>query len=432
MIYSSLPFIFFVLTCVLIFYLAPVKMRTWVLLIFSCLWYGSWDHKWLWIFVVLLSVNYFTLNWMSKESSRNPVPWLLMLNGGFFILSKTIYHYLLPESTPYAVSFIVFILLAMIFDYQRSKAKDLVKWHEFLLLPLFFPLLMGGPIERAGGFYKELRKEEKIKMTSLLDGLLIFSMGFFKVAYPVSLTSWFILNNDSFVPGPLSWLTLGFLGTLKTYFIFSGFCDMGRGAARLFDIELSISFRPFYFAAHPNDFWQRWNISLGTWIRDYISFPLMFKFGRKIHQNYILIASFFIVGIWHGVSLKWVFFGLFNGVVITTYNLLRNKIKSKFFGRIFAFVIIIGNGLILREVTDSVFTESFFLPEWFHYFVTSLILLGDVIQEYQNKVDWYLDIPIWGKITLGVLIVAGFHFAFDYSLQAHGPMTEMVPEYFKL
>lgn len=432
MTYSSTPFIFFSLFGVLGFYLLPFKLRTAWLLLLSVFWFSSWDISWLVAYIFLMTVNYCLLRLLPKEA-KFLLPGLVLLNGCFFIAGKG--AVLLDINEPSGISFFIFLNLAMIMDYVRSARNSLpFSLLEFLLLPIYFPLMMGGPLERGEKFFSFLREERNFSLSKITDGILVFSLGFIKAEILSPKAGYLLTGAQSQVDTILYWPLIGFLGTFKAFLIFSGFCDMGRGISKLFGIELTINFRSIYLAKNPNDFWQRWNISLGTWIRDYVSFPMLLKFGRKINQNALLAFSFFLVGIWHGLTLKWLIFGLFNGMIIVSYNLLRSRIKVSWPGYFFSYSIIIGNGLILSSSNHSLH-----LPWSWQPILTlttllffSLLIVIEIVQERRNKADWFLEIPLTVKSLLALILICAFLYQIDSAPQVRGGSLRAIPEYFKI
>jgi hypothetical protein len=245
-----------------------------------------------------------------------------------------------------------------------------------------------------------------------------------------------LFDNFMFESGSLYCLIMiGFLGTFNIYMELSGYATMGRGVARAFGLDVPLSFRPIYYSKTPADFWSRWNITLGTWIRDYFTFPMMLKFGRKIHPNLLVIFAFIIVGIWHSVELKWILFGLFNGLMIVGFNLVPRL------GRVLALIIILGNGLILAEPNLTGFEflkverlEGFFLNSTFGI-VSVLFLIAtfliELVEEKKKDQDWFLRFPLKGKLVVSVLLLILFFWSLEADVLTQQTGIQL-PVYFKL
>ena len=118
------------------------------------------------------------------------------------------------------------------------------------------------------------------------------------------------------------------LFSIQIYFDFSGYSDIARGLAFLFGIKLKINFKQPYFSTSPSDFWQRWHISLSTWLRDYLYIPLGGNRKGYIRTNINLMVTMLLGGLWHGASWNFVFWGGLHGIYLIIYKLFRIKIST--------------------------------------------------------------------------------------------------------
>ena len=128
--------------------------------------------------------------------------------------------------------------------------------------------------------------------------------------------------------------TIGF--GLQVYGDFSGYSDIAIGAALIIGIKIPANFRKPFFATSPSDFWRRWHISLSTWVRDYLYFPLIFKNRNSSKRLFSsLFTSFFLLGLWHGAGLNFIVFGVIHGIYVAVDTMIRQKFpyiaKNKFF-----------------------------------------------------------------------------------------------------
>jgi len=222
---------------------------------------------------------------------------------------------------------------------------------------------------------------------------------------------------------------------------------MGRGIARCFGIELEINFRSIFYAKNPNDYWLRWNITLGTWIRDYISFPMMLNWGRKINQNILMIFSFILVGLWHGVAWNWLWFGIFNGLMVVGFNWINKKYSFGFIGRLMSWLIIVGNGLLQRsdfylEIPSVIyyrFHARFGFIRWEQLksnFTTSMlialgvVLIIDLYSEVKHNVYWEKRL---NGIAKGFILAVFFVWIF-WGLNSNLFIEDVIlpPVYFKI
>ncbi len=421
-------FLFYFLFVVMVFWIVPKNLKMFTLFLSSVFWVITWKLSWAYIFLGVSLFNYLCLYFLSnKEGQRNIFySFLLIVNiifFGVFKLGKLGHFHL---ETPYGISFFMFIHMGYIIDLWRSNKKfEIENVFHFLSMPIFFPLLMGGPIVRGREFFPQVNQLKQFSIHHILDGILIFAFGFAKYFY---LSKELVYLNKGFEHMMMEKsfsviIAMGIFGTFQAFVDFSSFCDMGRGVAKCFGIDLAVNFKALYYAKNPNDYWQRWNISLGTWIRDYISFPMMLKWGRKINQNFILILSFILVGLWHGLTLNWLVFGLFNGLIVVGYNFFIKRHPTPMLGKVFVLLIFIGNGLLQRAgfLSDLVLLMSSYKP-WnpgdlslfgmlsdnlhrkFIYF-TLFLFAFEFYQEKRKDSDWFIKLNVLIKAFLVILFL---------------------------
>jgi alginate O-acetyltransferase complex protein AlgI len=448
MIFSSPFFIFFLIFGLFFFAVIPTQHRTKFLLALSLLWYASWGSTFCLIFIAILLLNYVALVFEKKHQLRLHkyfYPSLIVANVVVFSLLKSLSYFNLPLETPLGLSFFYLMLLGMIIDQQRQKSSVTTSLTEFMLLPVFFPSLVGGPVLRGKNFFTQLPLLKNISSTNLIDGGLIFFIGYFKNFFLTpDLNYW---TKYSFALGKVDFYMLFvgcFLSTFSAYVQLSSFCDMGRGAAKCFGLNLGFNFRPFYYSKSPNDFWARWNISLGEWLRDYISFPLMLAFGKKINQYALILFSFFLVGLWHGTTLNWFVFGLFNGLLVSGYSLIKNAFivsypkLVKASGYAMAFVLFFGNGLLVTEdfykifAKQTLFKAPAFTPTSLSLFAVLIgfLLVFEFFQERKNNLDFYLTLARPIKVLLIILIILFYFFLLHRAFYVE--FNELPPLYFSL
>lgn len=442
--YTSPAFLFYAAFGALIYHFLSEKLRHLFLILLSFIWFLTWKIEWAAIYFVLLNLNFFAVKILNKHrDSQFGFGCLVSLNILVFVLLRT--DLVLPKDFihPFGLSFFFFMMLGLIIDDWRKQNAESYKWKEFLLMPVFFPLLMSGPMERGKHFFDAMKADRTKLLDNLNDGITLIAFGMLKNLFLLPKLS-DVTRHFVYIPQTLTSMTiLGFLETFTVYIELSSFADIGRGVAKLFGIDVFVNWRPFYFAKNPNDFWARWNLSLGIWIRDYVSFPVMLKFGRRVHQNVLLFFSFVLVGLWHAIDMVWLKFGIFNGVVVVLYNVINKKIRLNHLGRVFALLIIVGNGLILRsgEMPFGLiefFVLDFGLPPdlikdapWFAA-VLGLILVIETIEEIKNDHDWYLKAPLWIKCIFSTILILVFLWMLDLEIFEKIEKMNQLPIYFKI
>ncbi|MGZ3726591.1 MAG: MBOAT family O-acyltransferase [Pseudobdellovibrio sp.] len=450
MIFSSPFYVFFLIFSLYFYAIVRPSVRPCLLIFLNVFWYSSWGLGWSLFFFGLSALTY-ALLYFGGRSPRLQLPTVLtaLLGTNFFIfLVLKSLPLINPEwSAPYGVSFYFLTLLALLLDLRRKNLSPAdLSFNSFVLMPSFYPILMSGPILRSKNFLPQTKTlfEKSLQLDNVVDGFLIFFEGYFKYSLFHSglehLTARYFV---SFNENPFSFLFGCFLFTFKSYVDFSSYCDMGRGAARCFGLTIPINFKPFYYAKNPNDLWARWNISLGEWIRDYVSFPLMLRFGKKINQTAIITFSFVLIGLWHEFNLNWLFFGLYNGFLISAFYLAQLKFNSKspgllkIVGRILALCLFVGNGLLVNSDFLKIVSSGFSLNTFVSYSINwpqfyallALLLVFEFFQEQLNNPDFYLKLHRRAKFVL----VSALFVCFLWQLYNafYLDFYELPPAYFK-
>lgn len=359
MLFNSYEFIFLFLpiSFSVYFYLNNKKLttasKTW--LVFTSLFFYSWWNI-IYLPLILISIlfNYNITNQIiklsllpKKDHSKKQLLQLgLVFNIGLLIYFKYMDFFientnhvlgvninLLHMALPLAISFFTLQQVAFLIDSYEGlvKEKDLLNYTLFVT---FFPQLIAGPIVH----HKEMMpqfagiKNKILNYVNISTGMYIFSIGLFKKVILAdtfalwSNTGFDVATNLNFLE---SWST-SLTYTFQLYFDFSGYTDMAVGTALLFNIKLPHNFNSPYKATGMIDFWQRWHITLSTFITVYIYTPLVRSY-RKLTFNKAMLATFitfFIAGLWHGASWMFIIFGSLHGLgLITNHYWKKTKLK---------------------------------------------------------------------------------------------------------
>ncbi len=223
---------------------------------------------------------------------------------------------------PVGVSFYTFQSIGYIVDVYRGHVAPIRRIDDYALFVAFFPQLMAGPISRAPHLIPQVATPRRIEAAQVHAGLALILLGFFKkvvVADNVAVVADAVFNHHDQYHG-LD-LALGALAfTVQIYGDFSGYSDIARGLAKLLGFELMVNFRLPYFAASPSEFWQRWHISLSTWLRDYLYIPLGGNRGGELRTIRNLMLTMVLGGLWHGAAWNFVLWGAFHGVLLVLYR----------------------------------------------------------------------------------------------------------------
>ena len=220
-------------------------------------------------------------------------------------------HFFAKVILPIGISFHTFQSMSYTIDAYKGVIPTERSFVRFLTFVSFFPQLVAGPIERAHNLLPQLQKTPTITRQDLTDGLSLFLVGFFKkVALADYLAQYVdpVYGNPGLFQAPALVLATVAFGW-QIYFDFSGYTDMARGIAVLMGFRMMLNFNNPYAATGLGDFWNRWHISLSTWFKDYLYFPL----GGSRHGNFRTYINMFITmivsGIWHGAAWTFVVWG---------------------------------------------------------------------------------------------------------------------------
>ncbi len=223
---------------------------------------------------------------------------------------------------PVGISFYTFQTMSYTIDIYRKKLKPTDHFMDFALFVAYFPQLVAGPIERAVNLLPKICTYRTITVDQTLRGLHLIFYGLFKkvvIADGVART----VNQIFGSTGQVSWIDV-IVGTvlfaIQIYCDFSGYSDIARGTSKLFGIDIMLNFDFPYFSKNPREFWSRWNISLSSWLRDYLYIPLggNRKGEKKTYRNIIL--TMLLGGLWHGAAWNFVIWGVYQGVVLCIYR----------------------------------------------------------------------------------------------------------------
>ena len=217
---------------------------------------------------------------------------------------------------PIGISFHTFQSMSYTIDAYFGTIKTERSFIRFLTFVSFFPQLVAGPIERAGNLLPQLQGTPAITGQCIADGLSLFLVGFFK---KVALADYLARYVDQVYGNPgqfqapaliLATISFGW----QIYFDFSGYTDMARGIAEMMGFRLMLNFNNPYTATGLGDFWARWHISLSTWFKDYVYFPLGGNRGALWETYRNMFVTMVISGIWHGADWGFLIWGALHAI----------------------------------------------------------------------------------------------------------------------
>lgn len=239
---------------------------------------------------------------------------------------------------PLGISFYTFETISYVVDVYKKKIPAQESLLDYAVFIMFFPHLVAGPIVRARDFLPQLVRDKRWSWTNMNIGIQLFILGLFKkvvIADRMSAVADPVFQSVGSYNSPTAWMAL-IAYTIQIYCDFSGYTDMALGLARMYGYKLSPNFKYPYMSSDLVEFWQRWHISLSTWISDYIYMPLALGGARRSQlRNYLsIIVTMTACGIWHGAGWQFVVWGLYHGCLLAGNYKLRTmrsfaKIKSK-------------------------------------------------------------------------------------------------------
>ena len=235
---------------------------------------------------------------------------------------------------PVGISFFTFQTLSYVIDVYRGDVKAEKNFFFYALFVSFFPQLVAGPIERPGNLIPQLRESHKFTKENFLKGGAHMLVGFFKKICVADLISVYVnaVYNSPEDATALGVIIATSLFAVQIYCDFSGYTDIATGCARIMGIRLMKNFDHPYTAETIKEFWSRWHISLSTWFKDYLYFPLGGSRCKKPRHLMNLMIVFLVSGLWHGAAWTFVIWGAIHGIyqVIGTLTIKpRNRLLSK-------------------------------------------------------------------------------------------------------
>ncbi len=435
MLFNSFEFLIFFAVVVPLIYCSHGN-RWLVLLIASYVFYAAWSP----LFLLLLVSQTLFCWWTAKRidgaaTIRGKKLFLavnLALNLGLLGFFK--YFYFLHDSLlqvfnlalatpiplehpwtiilPLGISFHTFQGIAYAVDVYRGELRAERRLRHFALFHCFFPQLIAGPIERASSLLPQISREEPFDAERFRSGVRWFLWGLFKkvcIADQISpIVSVVYGSPADYLGGPYILLATILFG-IQIYCDFSGYSDMAFGAARILGVELTVNFRQPYFSTSLAEFWRRWHITLSSWFRDYIYFPLGGNRVAGLLWARNIMIVFLLSGLWHGAAWTFVAWGAIHGVWLLLEKTVYAVFPAESEGRLGRCSSVMRWLITLCVVMVSwVFFRAESLPEaWF--------VLNHCFTEFQS-----LEYQVFKSMGIGgyELVVLAFNLMVLFSVDA--------------
>ena len=343
-------FLFFVVTLGVFWALRNERARKIWLLCASYFFYGYWDWRFLGLIFACTVLDYvvgLTLGRVENPTKRRLlIATSLCMNLGllgffkyynFFVESGTeLFRALgipVREATlkivlPAGISFFTFQSMSYTIDVYRRTLEPRKSFLDFATFISFFPQLVAGPIVRAKSFLPQFDVPRVFAHVDVRRALCLFVSGYFKKAC--------LADNIAAVIDPLFADPVAYqagdralgavLYSVQIYCDFSGYTDMAIACAALFGYELTKNFDAPYFSRNLREFWQRWHISLSTWLRDYLYIPLGGNRGGPWRASRNLMLTMLLGGLWHGANWTFILWGFLHGLGLAVHRLWTARI----------------------------------------------------------------------------------------------------------
>lgn len=385
MLFSSVEFIFIFLPIVIfVYYVLLRKSRILqnIFLTFSSLFFYAWgEPKFVIVMIISILINwYLAIRVDKKRENKKSIKLLLCMTIIINLSILFIFKYLMftltninnifgsnlsvPNITlPIGISFFTFQAISYVIDVYRKNGEVQKNPLNVALYIAFFPQLIAGPIVRYETIAKQIKSRQET-FDDFASGVCRFMVGLGKkvlLSNTLAIVADNAFNMNSINELSVSMAWLGAIAyAFQIYYDFSGYSDMAIGLGKMFGFSFLENFNYPYISKSISEFWRRWHISLGSWFRDYVYFPLG---GSRVDTKKRLLFNLFVVwfltGIWHGANWTFIIWGIMYFVLISIEKLIgfeKKFNKLSFIKHIYTMFFVILGWVIFRS---SNITEAF-------------------------------------------------------------------------
>jgi alginate O-acetyltransferase complex protein AlgI len=411
--------IFFAIVVALLLLVKNSLFSRLILLSASCFFYAWWDWRFFLLLASLAVFNFYTAQYLTRTNDpgkRTILLWLsvavnLVFLGffkyfNFFVDSLNVFTELLGWRMgtlniilPLGISFYTFGTISYVVDVHKGSVRPANSLLDYAIFIMFFPRLVSGPIMRAREFFPQLERGVEINPANFVEGVQIFLRGLLKkmvIADNVALMVNQIYASPNVLSSSTVWLGV-FAYSVQILCDFSGYTDMARGIAKILGFKLPENFNLPYTAQSVTEFWKRWHISLSSWFRDYVFFPLERRRLKWIGQPLNVLIVFALTGLWHGADWNFVLWGGLHGIYLVLERLLLAKrLAENSWTSLIAWV-----RALLVFVLVSITWIPFRSPDWN---TTILVFKKLLFLGTQYNFEWYY---IWAVVMVPIIVIGG-------------------------
>jgi D-alanyl-lipoteichoic acid acyltransferase DltB (MBOAT superfamily) len=428
MLFNSPEYVIFLGGAVALFWLLrnTRSARLWMLFGFSCAFYMAWNPKYIVLMLGSTLLDYYVGKAIvASKTPRGRKGWLAVsLTGNLGLLGTFKYYNFFASATgdvatffghsvhlpyldvllPVGISFYTFQTMSYTIDVYRGRIEPARSLLDFGVFVTYFPQLVAGPIVRASEFLPQLLGKPTLRREQVSEGIFLIVTGLVK---KVAIADFLSVNLvDRVFDNPELYTATEvvvalYCFTMQIYCDFSGYTDVARGSAKLMGLELPENFDRPYQATNPAAYWRRWHMTLSTWLRDYLYYPLGGSKTTPGRAYWNLWLTLFLIGIWHGASWNFVLYGIVQATAMVLH---------RFFYRM-------RGGKEAARIPDSFAVTAFKVFCCMQFVVFSRILFR--ANDFQNAVDiterLMSGTTSLAQVSTSIWVVLGLSFAAHYT-----------------
>jgi len=364
LLFNSYQFLIFFPIVVFIYLICPKKLRYLWLLVSSFYFYMSWSVKYFFLMLLSIFITYISglaLDAINSSDSKAVFRKKLVVFESVFMNLSILFFFKYSNFffetisnifssfniqlidnpftfvLPVGISFYTFQALSYTIDVYRGDTKAEKNFFKYALFVSFFPQLVAGPIERSKDLLTQIEKTHEIKIWDferIKSGLILMLWGFFLkvvIADRAAILADNVFNNI-YNYGSFELIIGAIIFAFQVYCDFAGYSTIALGSAKVMGFNLTENFNAPYLSRSIKEFWQRWHITLGKWVKDYIYFPLGGSRCSKPRKYLNLFTAFFLMGLWHGANFTYIIACSLQGIYQILGEILRpikDKINAK-------------------------------------------------------------------------------------------------------
>ena len=404
MLFNSWQFLVFLPVVLILYFVLPKKIRHYELLVASYFFYMFWNWKLVFLILGVTLVSYLSGLFIPKIQRKAYKNLLLILtlvtSLGILVFFK--YFDFIANSfvgiinmlngsakwdswnliLPIGISFYTFQTLSYVIDVYKGKIEPEKDFFFYALYVSFFPQLVAGPIERPENLLPQLKNQEGVNADNLSEGLRLMLIGYIKKIVIADMIGVFVNNvfTDIANANGLVILVGTLLFSMQILCDFAGYSDIAKGIAKCFNIDLMTNFNHPYRSTSIKEFWTKWHISLSSWLRDYIYFPMGGSRVKMFRWVLNIFIVFFISGLWHGANYTFIIWGMMHFLIrvieriIDRYVIRKNGKQEAFYNNktlsifrmILTFIIVSLTWIAFRSnnVTDMLNAYKLLFTSW--------------------------------------------------------------------